>query len=317
MMKYIDCHGSRGCAILFIKCRLREEIMTKQLLMDDYITPIKEIINDKYLHKRKRIREIIYGSRKINYLHFQKRYSVNQTVNKLLEPQWRTKIRRFDPEEWRNIAKFIWERTAKFLGRVSIPEIVLYPGFNTMNGRVYKVGKKPVIGCSPDFPHCTGKNLTVLLAHEYAHFIRWHKTGISSANIPIYALIYEEGWAIWITTKILSEFNPGRIFMSNLHKGIGMPDPKDGYLVWCRKNLKTIAIEAKRVLKSKNKKDLGRFFQCKRFESEKTPIRTGYYLGFRLFEMLSERMTPGQLFKMKPTPTKISDWLDELICALE
>ncbi len=285
--------------------------MTDKLLIHDHITPIKGILTAPGQDKKELLHRLIYRCRKINNRHLYK-HSVNQTVKKLLEPQWLTKVSRFDPDEWKTISESLWKRASKTLGRVSPPELVLFPGFNRFNGRVYKLDNRPIIGCSPDFPLSTGKNLEVLLAHEYAHFIRWRKTGIPSENVPIYALIYEEGWAVWFSMKLLSGFKLSHIFMSNLHASINMPDPKGGYLAWCRANLKAIAGKAQKVLKCKDRKNLGRFFQCQRLEGDDTPIRAGYYLGYRLLEMLSKRMTIRQLLQTKPTSGTISAWLNEL-----
>jgi len=285
--------------------------MTGKIKINDYITPIKEIVNNRDTDKKDKLRKLIYHSRKINNHHLYK-YSVDQTVKKLLESQWKAKVKRFNPDEWRKTAELVCKRTAKILGRVAPPEIILYPGFGAFNGRVYKVNKKPVIGGSPDFPYTSGKNLMVLLAHEYGHFIRYYKIGIPPEYAPIYSLIYEEGWATWLSTKLLPEFNLSQLFMSNLHKAIKMPDPKGGYMNWCRKNLETIAVEAQKALKSKNKKVLGRFFQCQRFKDDNTPIRTGYYLGYRIIDMLSERLTPRQLLIERPSPKKLSEWIEEL-----
>lgn len=282
-------------------------------MIDDYITPIKEILESRDADKKQNLRKLIYRYRKINNRHLRKRYTVDQTVKKLLELGWLAKVRRFDRDEWLGVAEVTYNRASAILGRVPRPEIILYPGFNAFNGRVYKINNVPVIGCSPDFPHTTGINLKVLLAHEYAHFIRWRKTCIPSENVPVYSLIYEEGWATWLSIKLLPEMDLGHLFMSNLHRSIGMPDPEGGYLRWCRRNLNKVAGSAKKVLKSKSNRDLGRFFQCKRFRGEKTPIRVGYYLGYGLIDMLSERMVPQKLLRVKPTPKKIAGWLDDLM----
>jgi len=286
--------------------------MAREPAVTDYITPIKEILTNKCIDRKRTLHRFIYRSRKIHNRHLGKLHSVDQTVKKLLDPQWLPKVRRFNPDEWRKTADDIWKRAIKLLDPVARPEIILFPGFNTFNGRVYKIDNKPVIGGSPDFPHSTGTNLRVLLAHEYAHFARWRKTGIPYENVPIYASIYEEGWATWFSTKLLPDCSLSRLFMSNLHKTINMPDPEGGYLAWCRKNLNTINAGSQKVLKSKGSKDLGRFFHCKRLRGDKTPIRTGYYLGYCLMEMLSETMPPRQLINIKPTYKRMSVWLDHM-----
>jgi hypothetical protein len=284
--------------------------------IDDYVTPIKEIIKADSDHLRADLRKMIYKSRKIMNRHMSKQYTVDKTVEKLLEPGWIKAVKGFKPEQWQKIADQVYERTKKLLGKVDRPEIILYPSFSSSNGRVYDVDGKPFIAGSPDFPHTTGKNLKVLLAHEYAHFARWRKTGIPADNVPVYAYIFEEGWATWMSIKILPEYPMGQLFMSNLHKAIGMPDPKGGYLRWCKKHLKSIAREAQKSLKTKDHKALGRFFQCQRFGKENTPIRTGYYLGHRMIDMLSEEMPLRKLFLEKPTYKKVSVWLENLIDAI-
>ena len=245
--------------------------------------------------------------------HLSKQYSVDQAVEKLLDPEWVKTVRRFRPAEWQEVADQMYLRARKLLGNVPKPEIILYPSFSMSNGRVYDVEGKPFIAGSPDFPHSTGKNLKVLLAHEYAHFARWRKTGIPSENVPVYAYIFEEGWATWLSIKLLPEYSMSQLFMSNLHKAIGMPDPKGGYIRWCKKHLKSISSEAKKSLKTKDHKVMGRFFQCQRFGSENTPIRTGYYLGYRMIDMLSEQIPPRKLMLEKPTYRKVSTWMESLM----
>lgn len=287
--------------------------MAKSVILSDYISPIKEILADDKPDKKARLRRLIYNARKINNRHLRKGYTVDRTVKRLLEPSWMAMIRQFNPGDWGEICETVWRRTSDILGPVPIPEIILYPGFNYFNGRVYLLDKRPVIGCSPDFPFTTGVNLKVLLAHEYGHFIRWRKTGIPTENIPVYALLYEEGWATWLSTRIFPELRLSRLFMSNLHTAIGMPDPEEGYFRWCRQNLDKIAGKARKALNSKTNRDLGRFFQCRRYWGESTPIRVGYYLGYRIIEMLSKELAPRKLLRIKPTPKMIDGRLDELI----
>jgi len=280
--------------------------------INDCITPIKEILDSRDKDKKDKLHKFIYQNRKINRNHLYKR-SVDKTVESLLDPSWRRKIARFNPTEWRRIANKVWRRSKKLLGNVPPPEIVLYPGFGSSNGRVYNIDKRPVIGGSPDFPLTTGKNLEVLIAHEYGHIIRFRKLGTPPMFAPIYTMIYDEGWATWFSVQILPELKLSQLFMSNLHKMINMPDPSGGYLRWCRKNLNLIGSEAQKVIKSKEDKILGQFFQCRRFKNDDTPIRVGYYLGLRMIDMLSENYTPRQLLLLKPTVKKVSGWIDELV----
>jgi hypothetical protein len=285
--------------------------MTPKVKIDDYITPIKRILSDHKIDMKSELHKLIYRARRINHRHLY-RHSVNQTVGRLLEPSWPSQVKTFHLDEWRNCAELVWRRASKYLGSIPPPELVIFPGFGRFNGRVYELDGRVVIGCSPDFPNTTGKNLEVLLAHEYAHFLRWRITGISSDNVPVYAMTYEEGWATWFSIRLLPGFDLGDIFMSKLHKSINMPNPKSGYFRWCRKNLIVVAIAAQKVLDSKESGDLGRFFQCQRYAGSKTPIRVGYYLGYRMIEMLSRRLAIRELLRIRPKKNIIAAWLKEL-----
>ena len=196
----------------------------------DLMTPIKTILADKHADRQRELHRLIYRHRKIHNRHLGWGPSIDETVSRLLDPKWQSKVRRFDPEEWRETANDMRSRAEKILGRVAGPELVIFPGFGSFNGRVYRLDGRPVIGCAPDFPRCTGIDLKVLLAHEYAHFARWRKTGIPYENSSVFASIYEEGWATWLSTKLLPECSLSQLFMSNLHEAINMPDPHGGYL---------------------------------------------------------------------------------------
>ena len=290
--------------------------MAKKVAIHDYITPITRILDERNAERPAKLRRLIHCARKINNRHLY-RHHWEKTVERLLEPNWRKRVARFDPAEWREIAELVWSRAADIIGPVPPPELILFPGFGRFNGRVYQLDRKPIIGCSPDFPQTTGRNLSVLLAHEFAHFARWRTAGARCDDVPINVLIYEEGWAVWLSGRILPEYERSRLIMSRLHKSIGLADPMGGYFHWCRQNLKMLARASQKVLRSKKHRDLGRFFQCLRFKGEDTPIRTGYYLGFRLIEMLSKRMSPRELLRARPSPKQISEWLDELVQATE
>lgn len=287
--------------------------MRSRIKIHDYITPIREILRDKSADKKRELRRRIYKSRKILNLHLYKSLSVDQAVEHLLEPERVRKVGRFDLAEWEKIADRVWRRAQKILGRVPRPEIILYPGFGRCNGRVYAVDREPYLVCSPDFPGTTGRNLNILIAHEYGHFLRWKVAGEACDKVPIYTFIYEEGWATWLSRQILPEYPLNMLFMSNLHKKLGMPDPKGGYLRWCRRNLQMLAGEATKVLKSRHHKDRGRFFQCARFIDDDTPIRVGYYLGYRMIDMLGHAHTPRKLLCMKPRYRDVFGWLEKMI----
>jgi len=288
--------------------------MVRKIIVDDYISDIKKILRGPKSGREEILRKFIYRFRKINNRHFQKSLTVEQTVGRLLEPGWLWKVRDFDPRQWRRVLETVRRRGSKIMESPAEAHLLLYPGFGRFNGRVYRLDGHPVIGCAPDFPRCSGDNLKVLLAHEYAHFVRWAKIGVPPESNPIYAMIYEEGWAVWLSMKLLPELDTNRLFMSNLHGLIGMPNPAGGYRSWCRKHLQEIISRSRKVLGSKTDKDLATLFQCRRFQGDETPIRVGYYLGYRMIEMLvnKNRMELGQLLAEKPTLRKVSRWLGEL-----
>ena len=287
--------------------------MRDKIIIHDYITPIREILSRKTADKEKQLHKLIFSLRKINNHHLGKRFDVNQTTAKLLEPQWRSSLRRLDIEEWESAAEIVYKRAVRFLGPVAPPEIILYPGFGTFNGRVYELDGRPVIGCCPNFPGTSGDNLMVLLAHEYGHQIRWRETGLRNDKGPIYLFIYEEGFATWLSTKLLPEYDLDMLFMANLHKKIGMSNPRGGYFAWCRRHLPELISESQKVIKARDRNNLGRFFQCLRYNDDNTPIRTGYYLGYCLIDMLSASMPAKELLTIRPTAKMISDWLERLL----
>jgi hypothetical protein len=279
----------------------------------DYISPIREIIKSKNADRERELHKLIYHSRKILFKHTYRHYSVDQAVEKLLDPAWSKQIKGFDVREWTALADLVWKRAGKILGSAVKPEILLYPNFGGSNGRVYKLDNRPIIAFAPDFGFCKGKNLQCLIAHEYAHFIRYRRLGTPPEKQKIYSHIYEEGWAVYMTRRIFPQLPNSVVFMSNLHQTIGLPDPKGGYLAWCRKHLKQIAEEALPVLSSNSYEDSKRFFQCGRFGHAKTPIRAGYYLGATMMEELAREFSLRQLYEFKPTAKDVRKWLKTLI----
>jgi hypothetical protein len=286
--------------------------MTRAAIIVDYVSPIREILRYGGGDRRIELRRLIWHLRKLNRTHFYRNLSVDQTVERLLDPAWLTRVKKFDVHEWQTAADLVWKRAVRIFGDVPRPELVLYPGFNRCNGRVYRIDRMPVIVCSPDFPSATGSDLQVLLAHEYVHFARWRLTGKPSERLPIYAYLYEEGLATWLASRILPEFEPARLFMSNLHHRIGMADPKGGYLRWCRLNLRVIAARAGAVLGSRSVGDTGCLFEGLRFEGADTPIRAGYYLGYKILDMLANSAPPKELLVLKPKRKSLSQWIEEL-----
>ena len=290
--------------------------MTKVAVVSDYITPIKEILADKAADRQECLHRLIYRSRKILHRHLYKRCTVAEAVERLCEPGWPRKVRKFDAKDWQLTADAIWRKATELLGDVPSPEIILYPSFGRSNGRVYKIDGRLVIACSPDFPQSTGSNLSVILAHEYIHFARWRVTGLSSENMTVFSNIYEEGLATWLSSKLLPDQPLPTIFMCNLHKLINLADPPGGYLKWCQKNLKTIAAKAQRTLNSKSRKHVHCLFEGGRFRGDGTPVRTGYYLGYHVIEMLAKTTPITELFTLRPTCRRVSGWLDKLLLSL-
>lgn len=290
--------------------------MRTKIVIEDLISPILAILAYDGAEREQLLRRFISRHREINSAHLLSR-SVNKTVDRLLEPDWTTHVRKFNRNEWFENAEWIYADTIRLLGPQPPPSLILYPSIGSMNGRVYDVSNKLFIGCSPDFPQTTGRNLTVLLAHEYAHFIRWKKVGLTQSMYrPLYQQLFEEGWAVWLSRKILPNISMSQIFMANLHKALSMPDPKEGYLRWCRENLLTIARKARVNISSKDKKIIARFFQGQRLKGENTPIRTGYYLGYKLVEMLARTMKPKQLLHFQLNSRITARLLDQLIVSI-
>jgi hypothetical protein len=290
--------------------------MARKAVFRDYISPIRDILKSKNADRERELHKLIYHSRKILFKHTYRHYSVDLAVERLLDPAWIKQIQGFDVREWKALADLVWKRTKKIIGAAAKPDILLYPNFGGSNGRVYKLDKKPIIAFAPDFGFCRGKNLQCLIAHEYAHFIRYRKVGTPPEKQKIYSHIYEEGWAVYLTRKIFPELSPNIVFMSNLHHTIGLSDPKGGYLAWCRKHLKQIAEEALPVLSSNSYEDCKRFFQCGRFGHTKTPIRVGYYLGARMMEELARKFSLRQLYEFKPTARDVRKWLKNMFDSL-
>jgi len=287
--------------------------MAPKAMFDDYITPIKEILQEDQPYKEVVIHKLIYHSRKILNKHTGRKYTVDQAVEKLLDPNWLRRVRNFDPDKWRELADQTWRKAGNLLGRVPKPDIILYPSFGMSNGRVYRLDKKSVLAFSPDFRYCHGENMKCLLAHEYGHFLRERITKVNTELQTVYKMLYEEGWAVYFSQRMFPELPSNVIYMSKLHKSINLPDPKGGYIGWCKKNIELLASEALDNLSSKSSKDMTRFFQCGRFDGDNTPIRTGYYLGRKIVEILSADMSMKELMKHKPSLRTIREALNCLI----
>ena len=101
--------------------------------------------------------------------------------------------------------------------------------------------------------------------------------------------------------------------MARMHKLVGLPDPQGGYMRWCRTNLKAIAAAIAPLLQSRERNDERRFFEGARFDGDNTPIRAGYYLGYRMVEMLADLDSPRELLLLRPTRRQVSQWVNQLI----
>ncbi len=286
--------------------------MERALQITDHITPIKQILARDNEFRQLELHRLIHRLRKLNSKHFYKSMSVDEAVDRILEPEWRRRVKDFSIKEWQATTEVIWRYARKLLGDVPPPEIILYPGFNRCNGRVYRVDDRPVIVCCPDFPATTSRSVKLIIAHEYVHFARWRITGVASDNLPIYANLYEEGLATWISSQLLPDYKQAEIFMSNLHRLVGRPNPEGGYQLWCRRNVEEIAKLAQRNLHARSGNETGRLFQGARFRGDNTPIRTGYYLGYRIVEMLAKDTRPRELLTLRPTARLVSHWLEQL-----
>lgn len=264
------------------------------------------------MRKSEDLHDLIFETRRILNRHLYRRFSVAMAVAELSRPAWLRSVESFDIEEWQRAAEHAWSRAKSLLGEVPAPKIILYPSFGRSNGRVYRLGERLVIACSPDFPHSHGDNLKVIVAHEYIHFARWQLTGMSTENHPVYRSLYEEGLATWLSHLLLPEQNLRTIFMCNLHRLIGLNDPAGGYLRWCRANLRKIAARASKHLNSRDHRQIHHLCEGGRFHGDHTPIRTGYYLGYRIVEMIADERDCRELFLLKPTTRTMEAWLGKL-----
>jgi len=59
-------------------------------------------------------------------------------------------------------------------------------------------------------------------------------------------------------------------------------------------------------------KDQIRFFDCGRFRGEHTPIRVGYYLGYRIIDKACKELNQRQLLTLRPTAKMVQRWLRDL-----
>jgi hypothetical protein len=237
---------------------------------------------------------------------------VEEAVEYLLKPDTRRRLSRFDSREWKRAAQIVSKRMKRLLGDIPEPDIVLYPGMRRSNGKLIHLGSRPVISLSPDFGFCSGDNLYTLIAHEYVHYLRAVLASVRFENMPIYRYLFEEGLAVYLSAQVLPDRPLSTVFMSRLHNEIGLNDPKGGYVRWCKEHLRTIASTALEALSSRSRDYSVRLFECERLRGKNSPVRTGYYLGFRMIEHAAERMGVESLLTHRPTPRTVKKWIESL-----
>jgi hypothetical protein len=286
--------------------------MASGLAFKDYISPLICILRGENTDRRRQVESFLRQTGRLFFKHTHHNYAIAKAAEKIVDPAWLRSLRRFRPAEWQRLAGYIHQKAGGILGRLPAPEIILYPGLKGSNGRVYKYGGRIIIALSPDFGLSGAAYLKGLMAHEYAHFIRRRLIRGLKDNDTIGRRLYEEGWAIYLTTLLFPRMPLSMVLMCNLHAGVGLPDPRGGYLRWCHGNIGKLCEEMSRVVGSYSRAQQTRFFDCGRFGSKKTPIRTGYFLGYVLLLHLAELKKLPQLLKLKPTSGELRRWLKEI-----
>jgi hypothetical protein len=283
------------------------------MIIHDYISPAREILaNHDREYRRTELMRLLGNSKRILRKIIVKKVSIEEVVEYMLTPDAVRRIRQFDLKHWIKSGHVVAKRLNKLLDMVPEPTIVLYPSMRRVNGKIIHIDGKPAIALSPDFGFFGGDNLSVVLAHEYTHYLRACHAGVKFEKMPMYKRLFEEGLAVYITTRVLPDISMSALFMSNLHRVIGLNDPSGGYIRWCRRNLAYLASEALDVLGSKSPEDLIRFFDCGRFDGDDTPVRTGYYLGYIMVRNASTRMNLKDMITMKLTSGQVRNWLKDL-----
>jgi len=282
-------------------------------MIEDYITPVNRVFDRG--SNRETVREelikLLSNTKHVLRHHMDKgSVRVEDAADYLLRPDTRRRLRRFDSRQWTRCARSVSRRMRKVLGDVPEPAIVLYPGMRRSNGKLIHIGNRPVMSLSPDFGYCSGDNLYLLIAHEYAHYLRAVMASVRFEKLPIYRYIYEEGLAVYLSALVMPDRPLSAIFMSSMHSVIGLKDPSGGYVRWCRKNLPMIATAALEALKSSSHDDARMLFECGRLKGDDTPIRTGYYLGYRIIETASQEMSLRKLLTFRPTICTVQRWTE-------
>jgi hypothetical protein len=284
-------------------------------MIEDYITPIKQVLKQNSNREtcKKELTTLLSGTKHILRNHMEKGdVRVEAAVDYLLQPDTQRRLHRFNIRDWTNCERTVFRTMKKVLGTVPEPDIVLYPGMRRSNGKLIHLGKRSAISLSPDFGYCSGDNLYLLIAHEYVHYLRAVMANARFHNQPIYKYIFEEGFAVYLSAQVMPDRPLSTIFMSSLHHVIGMKDPAGGYVRWCTKNLPMIASVALEALGTKSRDHARWLFECDRLKGENTPIRTGYFLGFKMIESALQELSLKNLLTFKPTARKVRKWVESL-----
>jgi len=286
------------------------------MIKADYITETQKIYSEYRNRKtrREKLEELYADSETIFKKHLpSERIMMRDMIDYLLDPGTVRRIGKFSAREWLKTGHQIAKKLKKQISEIPEPTIVFYPGMRGVNGKVIWLGKNPVMSLSPDFGYFTGNNLTVLLAHEYTHYLRARFVGVKYRNMPLYQMIFEEGLAIHLSRLLIPDIPMSAIFMSNLHYTIGMPDPKGGYVRWCKRMLPDLANAALESLSSKEPEPRAQFFEGGTFTGiDDSPIRTGYYLGHRALLEAAKDYDLEELLRMKPTAKMMRGYLKRL-----
>lgn len=283
------------------------------MIKHDYISPASEILaNRNREYRRTELTRLLGNSKQILRKHLTKNVTIEEMVEYMLKPVAVRRIRQFDLRHWIRTGHVIAKRLKKLLGNVPEPSIVLYPSMGRVNGKIIHLDGKPAIALSPDFGYFGGDNLSVVLAHEYTHYLRARLASVKFEKMPLYKRLFEEGLAVYTTMRVLPDIPQSALFMSNLHRLVGLNDPSGGYIRWCKRNLAYLTSEALDVLGSKSSDDSNRFFDCARFDGDNTPVRTGYFLGYMMVCIASADMNLKDMITMKLSVGQIRSWLKDI-----
>jgi hypothetical protein len=284
------------------------------MILHDYISPLQDIYaNSNREYRRLELTRLMSESRRIMRQHLMKSTTVEEMVDYLMQSDTVRRVNQFDLRHWIKTGHRIAKGLKRVLGSVPEPSIVLYPGLRRVNGKVIDIDGRPALTLSPDFGFFSGHNLDVVLAHEYAHYLRSRLAGVRfKALMPFYQRLFEEGFACYVTVKVLPRVPISTTFMANLHRRIGLNDPSGGYIRWCRRHIGDMAGEALKVLPSKEWQPAIRFFDCGRYEGDDTPVRVGYYLGYAMIQHACKEIPCSEMVSMRATRRMVRQWLEEM-----